>query len=91
MGCCYSIKPLDASELTQGHKISDTIVADFRNFDATAVVDLNKNFADDLTRDCRVYDNDGEESDETPLKLPEFTSENSIASWKNPSSPIGFK
>ena len=90
MGCCFSIRPLDAQELTQGKLLND-FGSDFKNMGSTAVLDYHDQILGADDQDQVLIDEDIIESELSPLMLPIYSSENSIASWKNPASPLHFK
>ena len=86
MGCCFTIKSFDAQELTQG-KFINSIEIDIKNMGSTAVLDHHEQISSPDNKGKTHIDQEIIESDFSPLKLPVYSSENSIASWRNPLSP----
>ena len=86
MGCCFTIRSLDAQEITQG-KLCNSLQIDINNMGSTAVLEIHEQILSPNIKDKNPLSPDINEIDFSPLKLPVYSSENSIASWKNPASP----
>ena len=80
MGCCYSAKSLEEQELTQGSKVSETCVNEFGSRQDRIILNRLRLVQEKL-EDFEI-DDDGDDRRVSEVKLPEFTSEESLESWK---------